>query len=225
VTSFPSHRPFLELALAFLASLALAVGSPYPEQMLLQHSATVLLAAYLALQIWRRDMSAGHLRCLLGFMLLHAFAARWIYSYVPYDAWSKSVFGVSVTQTFHFRRNHFDRLVHFSYGALVTPYVAARFQKVVTKKNWATYFAVEFVAATSVLYEFFEWGLTLVLSPDDIESYNGQQGDIWDAHKDMLGAIVGSILVAAFLLIARHRRERAGATSNARRGNPGTLFP
>jgi len=212
VTSFPSHRPFLELALAFLASLSLAVGSPYPEQMPLQHSATVLLAAYLAVKVWRRDISPGHLRCLLGFMLLHAFAARWIYSYVPYDSWSKSVFGVSVTQTFHFRRNHFDRLVHFSYGVLITPYVAAQFQKVVTKKNWATYFAVEFVAATSVLYEFFEWGLTMVLSPDDIESYNGQQGDLWDAHKDMLAAIVGSILVAIVIATKRRSNQRRTAT-------------
>jgi putative membrane protein len=201
------RRPFLELILASLASLALAIGSPYPEQMLLQHSATLLLAAYLGAQIWRHDISPGHLRCLLGFMLLHAFAARWIYSYVPYDSWSKSVFGFSITQTLHFRRNHFDRLVHFSYGLLVTPYMGAQFQKLVTKKNWATYSAVEFVAATSVLYELFEWGLTLVLSPDDIESYNGQQGDIWDAHKDMMCAIVGSCLVAAAILAARRRRR------------------
>ena len=49
-------RPYLELALAVFASISLAVGSPYPEQMLLQHSATVLLGAYLAVQIWRGDI-------------------------------------------------------------------------------------------------------------------------------------------------------------------------
>ena len=174
--------------------------------MLLQHSATVLLGAYLAVQIWRGDISPGHLRYLLGFMLLHAFAARWIYSYVPYDTWSKSVFGISITQTFHFRRNHFDRLVHFCYGVLITPYLGAQFQKVASKKSWATCFAVEFVSATSVLYEFFEWGLTLILSPDDIESYNGQQGDIWDAHKDMMCAILGSCLVALLQFLPCKRR-------------------
>ena len=39
-----------------------------------------------------------------------------------------------------------------------------------------------------------KWGIALMLSPEAAEAYNGQQGDMWDAHADMLMATVGSLL-------------------------------
>ena len=58
--------------------------------------------------------------------------------------------------------------------------------------------AVAFVLAISSLYEIFEWMLTIVAAGSLSEGYNGQQGDIWDAQKDMalafLGALVGIII-------------------------------
>jgi phosphoribosylglycinamide formyltransferase-1 len=42
-----------------------------------------------------------------------------------------------------------------------------------------------------------EWAIALTLSPDQAEAYNGQQGDIWDAHMDMLLATIGALLVLA----------------------------
>ena len=53
---YSRSRPTIELSLALVASLALAIGSPYPDQMPLQHSATVLLGAYLVVQIRRRGI-------------------------------------------------------------------------------------------------------------------------------------------------------------------------
>lgn len=144
------------------------------------------------------------LRCLLAFMLLHAFAARWIYSYVPYDAWWQNLSGATVSSIFGFRRNHFDRLVHFWFGVLVYPAVSEIHRRRGRTLGESRFLAVEFVAAASVLYELFEWGLTFLLSPEDAEGYNGQQGDVWDAHKDMALAIVGSVFVAA-LSVARGR--------------------
>ena len=38
----------------------------------------------------------------------------------------------------------------------------------------------------SMVYELFEWGLTLVMTANVAENYNGQQGEIKDAHKDMV---------------------------------------
>ena len=46
----------------------------------------------------------------------------------------------------------------------------------------------------SMVYELFEWGIAVSLSGDMAESYNGQQGDIWDAHKDMGLAMIGSMI-------------------------------
>jgi len=48
--------------------------------------------------------------------------------------------------------------------------------------------------AFSLVYELFEWGLTMVLSPSDAGAYNGEQGDLWDAHRDMSCALVGALI-------------------------------
>lgn len=206
------RRSFVELILATAASLGLAVGSPYPEQMPLQHSATLLLAAWLAWRVRGRKIGALPLRCLLAFMLLHAFAARWIYSYVPYDAWWQNLSGSTLSSFFGFRRNHFDRLVHFCFGVLVYPAVSDIHRRRGRAPGESRFLAVEFVAAASVHYELFEWGLTFLLSPEDVEGYNGQQGDVWDAHKDMAMAIAGSVLVASVSVIraAVRRRKSTG---------------
>ena len=38
------------------------------------------------------------------------------------------------------------------------------------------------------------------LSPEDAENYNGQQGDQWDAHKDMFLATLGAIVMGMIQL-------------------------
>ena len=53
------------------------------------------------------------------------------------------------------------------------------------------------VLAVSCLYEIFEWLLTIVAAGETADRYNGQQGDIWDAQKDMALAALGAILVLA----------------------------
>jgi len=195
-TPVPSRRIWIELAVALAGSLALAVGSPYPGMMPLQHAGTLLVAAWIAWGIARGTAGAAGSRCLMGFMLLHAVAARWIYSYVPYDEWARAVSGSTLSDAFGWRRNHFDRLVHFSFGVLASPRLMDGFRRMVARPRQARMLVVQWVAAASLAYELFEWALTLFLSADDAEGYNGQQGDPWDAHKDMALAVAGSVLWA-----------------------------
>ena len=54
--------------------------------------------------------------------------------------------------------------------------------------------AVVLVMCTSLAYEWLEWAIALALSPEAAEAYNGQQGDPWDAHADMLLATLGALL-------------------------------
>jgi putative membrane protein len=49
------------------------------------------------------------------------------------------------------------------------------------------------VMSSNLVYEWVEWGVALGMSPEDAEAYNGQQGDIWDAHMDMLLAALGAL--------------------------------
>jgi putative membrane protein len=70
------------------------------------------------------------------------------------------------------------------------------------------HFALLFVLATSMLYEVFEWLLSVFLSPDQAEAYNGQQGDMWDAQKDMALAMLGAILMILILKIKTKKNDR-----------------
>ncbi len=188
------RKSWIELGVASAGSLALAIGSPYPEMMPLQHAGTLVVAAWIASGIARGAASTASSRCLMGFMFLHAFAARWIYSYVPYDTWARSLAGHTLSEVFGWERNHFDRLVHLLFGVLVSPRLMDGFRRVVTRPRTARLLVVQWVAAASLAYELFEWALTLLLSADAAEGYNGQQGDPWDAHKDMALAVAGSVL-------------------------------
>ena len=62
----------------------------------------------------------------------------------------------------------------------------------------------------SMIYELFEWLLTIVMSSDAADSYNGQQGDMWDAQKDMALALLGA---TAMLLLYMLRSVRKAGTN------------
>ena len=64
------------------------------------------------------------------------------------------------------------------------------------------------VLGIGALYEVFEWGLTLTAPADMALRYNGQQGDLWDAQKDLALAAVGSWAVAAGLVLRDWPRPR-----------------
>jgi len=182
------------------------LGAPYPRELYLQHSPTVFMLFFLPWFKRRFPISRMGFTCLVGFMLIHTLGARYIYSYVPYDEWGQRLFGFRPGDYFHFRRNHYDRFVHFCFGLLWTlPVWEVLTQRVRLSPRAALYFAVEFIMAASMLYELFEWGLTMVLAPDDANAYNGQQGDMWDAHKDMALAMVGSVVTAVVIAIRTKR--------------------
>lgn len=118
-------------------------------------------------------------------MTLHVLGARYLYSYVPYDDWSYWLWGKTVSGYFGFTRNHYDRLVHFAYGLLlVYPASEVLSRHCHVSLRVGGWLAVQFILATSALYEIGEWALAISVAPDWAEHYNGQQGDRWDAQKD-----------------------------------------
>ena len=58
----------------------------------------------------------------------------------------------------------------------------------------------------SMIYELFEWLLTIIVSSEAANNYNGQQGDMWDAQKDMALAFVGST-ISALLALAFKKKQ------------------
>lgn len=132
------------------------------------------------------------------FLLIHIIGARYLYSYVPYDDWTQQLFNIKLSAVFGWQRNMYDRLVHFSYGLLLfsTMYESLRYLLKIQSSKQLIVITLMLNMSTSLLYELFEWGIATTLSPEAAEAYNGQQGDMWDAHKDMALALVGGIIAA-----------------------------
>jgi len=214
-----SLRPAEWLALGALAA-GVAVSwwqPPYPADQALHHSLTALALIALLLVRRRYAMPLSSFLLALAFLALHTLAARWLYSFVPYDSWTETLFGFRLSDELGWQRNHFDRLVHLTYGLCSAPILFRYFRDVRGwRRRWAVLVAVDIVVSTSALYELFEWGIALLLSAGAAEAYNGQQGDQWDAHRDMALALVGAVVGGLASIVAtrsagRHPRRTTGA--------------
>lgn len=197
-----SARPFsMAKKLALAAVLAVFAASwiqpLWPLEQTLHSSLTVIGLVALWWVDRRWGLGNGAFAAICGFIAIHCIAARWLYSNVPYDAWLQAALHWSPNATFGWQRNHFDRLIHFLYGVCFTPALLqlARHAWPALRIGQAFTLAMMVVMCSSLAYEWLEWGIALLLSPEAAEAYNGQQGDMWDAHADMLLATLGSLLV------------------------------
>ena len=193
----PLPRAQLAALIAALAVFGATWIHPlWPRDQALHSSLTVVGFAWLVLHARRWPMRNGDFIAICAFIAVHCVAARWLYSNVPYDAWLQSLLGWSPNEAFGWQRNHFDRLIHLLYGLCLTPAVHRSLRQRWPGLGIGAGFtlAVMAVMCTSLVYEWAEWGIALMLSPDAAEAYNGQQGDVWDAHMDMLLATIGALL-------------------------------
>lgn len=142
------------------------------------------------------------------FLFIHIVGARYLYSYVPYDDWTQQLFGVRLGDLFGWQRNMYDRLVHFSYGLLLFNAMveSAKFIFKIRSVKLLIAIALMINMSSSLLYELIEWGIATTLSPEAAEAYNGQQGDVWDAHKDMALALLGGLIAAAMILFQNRNK-------------------
>ena len=204
----PGARYRTIAAILLLAACgASGFGAAYPKNTWLQVGPVIILAAALPWLMRRVRLSQGSWNCVVAFLLLHLFAAHWTYSDVPYVSWLSGL-GIDPQTIFGSSRNMFDRLVHFSFGLLVVrPIVELESIYAGVNRRLAYRLAILFVLASSAAYEIFEWTLAILISPEAAEAYNGQQGDVFDAQKDIWMATAGAIL-GLLLLNRRYRRWR-----------------
>lgn len=197
----------LAVVVTLLATLVSFLGAPYPYEQRLQHVPTFVALVALAWMARRQVLRNTSFFCILGFWWLHILGARWIYSYVPYDDWSEWATGHRLSDLFGWTRNHFDRLVHFAFGALAVPPLVEVLRRQFGVANWiAICVAFCIVMTIGGMYEIVEWQVAVWMSPDQAEAYNGQQGDLWDPQKDMALNALGAILSAGVLQVLPRSR-------------------
>lgn len=139
------------------------------------------------------------------FMCLHTLGSHYTYSEVPYDAWFRAATGWSPDAAFGWERNHFDRAVHFLYGLLITWPFREAFYRVATPCHafWSYLFTLSYSMATSLFYELLEWAAAVLLGGETGMAFLGTQGDVWDAHRDMMLATTGALLCFAAMILAK----------------------
>ncbi|MGB3722312.1 MAG: DUF2238 domain-containing protein [Pacificimonas sp.] len=196
----PRNRAQLHILAALFAVLLLAqIDQPFPGMAWMQHSPTLLLILAAPWLLRRWPLSTRNVALIALFFTLHTLGGRYIYSYVPYDDWTRALFGTGIGEALGWQRNHYDRLIHFLSGLLLVPPFAEWLRRHRRRPHrQALTGAVGIVIAIGAGYEIFEWLLTLVMG-GNAERYNGQQGDMWDAQKDMALAVAGALIAAVIL--------------------------
>ena len=106
-------------------------------------------------------------------------------------------------------RNHFDRLVHFSYGLLLAYPIREMFLRIGNVRGfWGYFLPLDLTMSTSMLYELIEWGAAVAVGGDLGAAYLGTQGDIWDAHKDMALASLGALISMTVTALINRQLQR-----------------
>lgn len=195
----PLHMAYAAIFLAFWAY----TGFTTPDLLnwLLENSLTlsvviILVAFY---NIFRFSDTSYTLIFL--FLMLHVYGSQYQYADNPFGEWMK--------EQLQFRRNHYDRIVHFGFGLLLTyPLyeIAARGFRV--SAFLSCLISVSLVLSLSAVYEVVEWIVADIVYDGDEQGMNylGMQGDIWDAQKDMALALLGGAIAITFALLFRKRK-------------------
>ena len=194
--SLTSGRYPLLLAILFLAYwIVLAIEPRDRADWLLENLLAIVFAAVLVASFKRLPLSGISYTTIFLFLCLHTLGAHYTYSQVPYDAWIRALTGGSLNQAMGWERNHFDRLVHFSYGLLLAYPIREVFLRVVDARGfWGYFLPLDVTMSTSMIFELFEWAVAERVGGDLGMAYLGTQGDVWDAHKDMALASLGAAL-------------------------------
>lgn len=133
------------------------------------------------------------------FLTLHMIGVRYTYAGVPAGAW--------LEQALPLGRNHYDRIVHFCFGFLLTYPMEELFRLIVPLRGWLLYYLpVMTVLGLSGLWEIVESWVARAVHPELGITYLGSQGDVWDAQKDMAAAMYGALLCMGLLLLSRSSR-------------------
>lgn len=163
-----------------------AIDPLYPRDWLLENLLVFFYAALLVFSY--RNFSFSNLSYALFtlFLSLHLIGAHYTYAETPVGFWLQEWLG--------FERNHYDRLVHFSFGLLIAyPFREILLRRSGIKRSWSYLLAVCGILSFSAFYEILEGITAMIVSPELGVAYLGTQGDEWDAQKDAFLAFAGAL--------------------------------
>jgi putative membrane protein len=208
--SIPHRKYLVILSLVFAVCwLALAIKPWHRDVWMVENSLVIPAAAFLFLFHRQLLFSRVSYTLIFVFMCLHQVGAHFSYAEVPYDAWFEGVTGKTFNSVFGWERNHFDRVVHFSYGLLLAYPIREVFLRVADVRGfWGYFLPLDLTMSTSMLFELIEWFAAEVFGGNLGVAYLGAQGDIWDAQKDMALASLGALTAMLVTVAVNLRYQR-----------------
>ena len=166
--------------------IIMAINPKYPQDWLLEN---VLIFIFFPFVFWmdkKHNYSLLSLIFLLIFTSLHSLGSHYTYAEMEYFN--------TITEFFGFERNNFDRLVHFLFGLLVFRILFEMISPAANTAKSALLFTFTMAVSISAFYEILEWIAAAILHPELGLAFLGTQGDIWDAQKDTISAMTGTLI-------------------------------
>jgi putative membrane protein len=147
---FKSNRILQAMILWLVAVWILAAINPlYPRDWLLENLLVIGCSALLLATYRRFQFSNVSYGLFTVFVSLHLVGSHYTYSETPFGFWMQDWFG--------FERNHFDRIVHFSFGLLIAyPMREILLRSSGLNKAWSYFITLNCILAFSAIYEVIE---------------------------------------------------------------------
>lgn len=190
------------LLLGYVALFVWAAIEPYDRATWwAENIPIVLIAAGLVVLYIRGFVFSPLAYGLMAVLLyLHTIGGHYTFERVPFGA---------VTNLFGFKRNHYDRIAHFTVGfyayGIAELLVKAR---AVRSRVVLFLFPVFTVAFVAMAYELIEWWYAATEGGASGAAFLGSQGDVWDAQKDMLADTLGAVAATALFFAVRNYTEQ-----------------
>jgi len=162
----------------------------------LENTLTFLFLGFLFFSFKKYQFSDLSYLLITVYMCLHVYGAKYTYAENPFGYW--------LQDQFHTSRNHYDRIVHFSFGFMLAYPMRELFLRWFKyPKMVAWILPIEITLSISGFYELIEWSVADVFFEAQGDAYLGTQGDIWDAQKDIFMAFSGAILSTTIVSLVK----------------------
>lgn len=189
--------PHILLTIYIILFTILAIH-PYDREVWIAENLPIVGIVLILVFTYRYYQFSNTSYILMSFLIfLHTIGGHYTFERVPFDF---------ITNLFHFQRNNYDRIAHFTVGFYAYAIAELLKNKKLTNSKFILYtYPILFIFTVAAVYELIEWIFAVSSNPTAGASFLGSQGDIWDAQKDMLADGLGSIF-SVFLFWIKERR-------------------
>ena len=180
---------------AFVWSNSL-IGTTDIANWLLENTLTFIFVVFLVISYKKHQFSDLSYLLVCIYLCLHVYGSKHTYAENPFGYWLKDAFNMS--------RNHYDRIVHFSFGFLLAYPMREMFLKWLKYPKWVAWLLpIEITLSISAFYELIEWAVADLFFKAQGDAYLGTQGDVWDAQKDIFLAFCGAIIATTIVSLVK----------------------